>query len=1064
VKKIFLATAVMLLLLVSGAEAFNANFTTSDGRVFLDLSQNNTINISIGAMSNNITEVELRYTTNLAGSPLPDLYINYSNGTSGTSVNFTDRTNYTASAISRTYLFNFTNGTATPLIQNGSTQQFWINVAARRMDGGSGAMLALQITARDINGQINTSTINFYPSFAFTGYIVNETGCSTCWQNATNMSIYGVTYSQNSPPSSTLLATTLTNASGYFRLRQVNASASFSGFQLKMIYYNSTGTATKTGMIMPQFPAMMYYGAGMEGEFDMSLNGATFYLQPAHTINISASNGTAPVSFGYEIVDQALGFPVESQSQQKVTNAQIVLPANRGYTVSFFRMPAFGGGSTSGYNFDPSCATSDFMNDTLCPTPPKTYAISASNASAGNTTTINQSLIVRKVNVWGCLTPQAGANNSVLNITSIKVKMLPWTTDAGSFVPPTSGDDGRINITTSINYTVSGCQFAQFNLSLLNQTSYMIEFYAKNGSSEASDPGSANNLAAFLNFSATDNLVRNGSLFKLAGTYRLSNVTSVPVNTSSIKINVINSSGGAVTTSINANVKVKNSQAGIGTVFYMIDSNAISNGSFYLPIFNNSNYAKVMIFSQNGPPKEVRINLSASEMNITVASMGMDKGFRKFHANGSLGTVNTSSTPIALRFLRNTPECAIANAPSDCLITEMNASAFNPLKAMLAGKVHMEVKITSTNVSLIFKDYDMMSARQPPMESILEENATGRSTTDGSSAVSDTWNFGSFAPSDSYSNVTIIIPYSDSSSHSSYLNESAQVNMSIPVLYDENNLPLWNRTSGHGHNNLTDDFIKYNQTFYRELLNSTGIRCISGGLNNTCSINTTSNFLALHLPHFSTVGAVVSGSATVASSASTSSSSGSGGGGGSGSGGKTYTISQEQLTNGYEKTLYAYDKIRSNISGQYHTVMLIKISSTGATINVSSTPQQRVILKGTAEKFDVTEDGKYDLSVTVHETNTTAGWARVTVAKTENTAMTDTPEENNEETTSGSGSGKAAGVGEERLISNNTWWTIAVIAAIIILAILIAIIATKYQEYKEKDKSRRIRVYGNIAK
>src|SRR3989338_3041822 len=106
-----------------------------------------------------------------------------------------------------------------------------------------------------------------------------------------------------------------------------------------------------------------------------------------------------------------------------------------------------------------------------------------------------------------------------------------------------------------------------------------------------------------------------------------------------------------------------------------------------------------------------------------------------------------------MRFLRTTdPACGLPNATSSCEITSMNASSFNPLKAMLAGKVNMEIKITSTNVSLIFYDYDMFSAKQPPMESILDQNASGRSTSSGTRAVQDTWNFGSFAPADSYAN------------------------------------------------------------------------------------------------------------------------------------------------------------------------------------------------------------------------------------------------------------------------------------------------------------------------
>ncbi len=1044
--------------------AFDANFSSSSP--FLDLSQNNTINITIGAMSNNITEIEFRYQTNLAGSPLPDLFINSSNGTSATSINFSDNTNYSAT-ITRTYLLNFTNSSGTPIINNGTTKNFWISVAARRMDSGTGALLSLQIKTKDLNGNINTTTISFFPSFAFTGYVLNETACVSCGQNGTNVSIYGASQTQNGPPSSTLLASTMTNASGYFRIARVNASSSFGGFQLKMVYYNATGTATKTGMIMPQFPSFMYYGAGGDGEFDMSLNGATFYLQQAFTINLSANNGTTPVSFGYEIVDQALGFPIESSSQQKTNNVQVVVPASRGYTISFFRMPAFPG-SSIGYSNDPACFGTDFMNDSLCPAPPKTYAISAANAVGGNVSIINQSLIIRKVNLIGCLNPASGVNSSPVNVTAINIKMLPWTTSAGSFVPPTRGDDGRINLTQSINYTTTGCPFAFYNISVLNQTGYMLEFYAKNGSVESDNPGSANNLASFINLTSNDELRMNGTLYKLAGTYRTTNQTGLAINTSSIKINVINSSGGAVTTSINANIKVRHTASGIGTVFYMIDTSSISNGSFYLPIFNNSNYAKAMIFSQNGPPKEISLNLSATEINITMTSMSMDKGFKKFNSTGGLDSTNTTSIPIRMRFLRNTPECGMADAPSTCVITEMNASSFNPLKALLAGKVNMELKITSTNVTLIYKDYDMMSAKQPPMESVMGDSADARGTTSGSTAVRDTWNFGSFAPADSYSNVTVIIPYSDTTTASGYINDSAQVNVSIPVLYDENNRVTWNKSMGSDYVNLSDDFSAYNSTYYRGLMNTSGVICQSGGFNETCFKNTTGNYLALNIPHFSTIGAQISGAATTASSDSSSSGSG-GGGGGGGNGYHTYSITQYQLDSGYNKVLYAYDKIRMNISGQYHNVMLISISSSGATINVSSTPQQKVFAIGEKSSFDVTDDGKKDIEVKLEKINSTSGWANVTVTRitTTNNSIVPQNQTNNNAQIPQQPASKGVGAGtlsEEKIISSSTWWTIGIIVTIIVLAIIVALLITKYQQYKENKNSRKVRVYGNLAK
>src|SRR3989344_3603411 len=742
------AFSIVFILAIAGfASAMNANFTINNPSSFYNFGQNDTFNFSIGAMTENITHVVILFTSTDAD---PDIFVVDGNGTTASNITF--RNASSDAGASTTINLTFENTTAAGIIPNGTTRNFWITVRSR---SNSQSAMAFTINTTGITGATNlsvTSSLQFYPAFAFTGYVRNETGCSTCWQNGTNVTIYGITRDPTGGPST-------------------SAALSF-------------------------------------------------------TMNLTATNGPSNVSFGYEVIDNALGFPVESQFQKKTYNEVIVLPANRAYTISFFRMFSFPG-SSFGYLMDPTAcdmnnlSRRDNMNDSTCPAPPKAYNINKSTAVGGAVIQTNQSLVMRKTTIHGCINVQAGANNSDINITSISIKMLPWTTDTGSFVPPRSGDDGSINLTRDINITYPGC-FAYYNFSLLNQTGYMLEFYAGNASlgNASANPAAANNLAAFQNLTTNDNLEVNVTLYKLAGNFYNTNTSGVSVNTSLMKVNIINSTGGLVTTNVNVNLKVRNRAAGIGTVYYIVDSQSISNGTFYVPVLNNSNYAKVMVFSQNGPPRETSMNLSASEINITVRSMGMEKGFRKFQDNGTLDTVNTTSTPIQMRFLQTTPECSIPDAPSSCEITNMSAGNFNPLKALLAGKVNMEIKITSTNVSLIFHDYDMMSAKQPPMESILEENASAR-TNEAGTSVQETWNFGSFAPADSYTNVTIIIPYSDSSSASTYLNDSAAANLSIPLLYDENSNLLYNSSRGDVPANLTEDFLEYNNSFYRALINST---------------------------------------------------------------------------------------------------------------------------------------------------------------------------------------------------------------------------------------------------
>src|SRR3989338_2560113 len=1064
------AFSIVFILAIAGfASAMNANFTINNPSSFYNFGQNDTFNFSIGAMTENITHVVILFTSTDAD---PDIFVVDGNGTTASNITF--RNASSDAGASTTINLTFENTTAAGIIPNGTTRNFWITVRSR---SNSQSAIAFTINTTGITGATNlivTSSLQFYPAFAFTGYVRNETGCSTCWQNGTNVTIYGITRDPTGGPStSAALSSTMTNLSGYFRLANVNASPNFQGYQLKTIFYNVSGLATKTGMPLPEFPSFMYYnsrggGEGGEEMFDMTLNGGTFYLQPGFTINLTATNGTSNVSFGYEVIDNALGFPVESQFQKKTYNEVIVLPANRAYTISFFRMFSFPG-SSFGYLMDPTAcdmnnlSRRDNMYDSTCPAPPKAYNNNKSTAVGGAVIQTNQSLVMRKTTIHGCINVQAGANNSDINITSISIKMLPWTTDTGSFVPPRSGDDGSINLTRDINITYPGC-FAYYNFSLLNQTGYMLEFYAGNASlgNASANPAAANNLAAFQNLTTNDNLEVNVTLYKLAGNFYNTNTSGVSVNTSLMKVNIINSTGGLVTTNVNVNLKVRNRAAGIGTVYYIVDSQSISNGTFYVPVLNNSNYAKVMVFSQNGPPRETSMNLSASEINITVRSMGMEKGFRKFQDNGTLDTVNTTSTPIQMRFLQTTPECSIPDAPSSCEITNMSAGNFNPLKALLAGKVNMEIKITSTNVSLIFHDYDMMSAKQPPMESILEENASAR-TNEAGTSVQETWNFGSFAPADSYTNVTIIIPYSDSSSASTYLNDSAAANLSIPLLYDENSNLLYNSSRGDVPANLTEDFLEYNNSFYRALINSTnGINVSKEDISSVAFMNTSANYLALKVPHFSTIGAVVSGSAlatTSSSTTSTSTSSGSGSGSGTTSSywQNTFAKDDKELSvlASINQLLRIRERVSIKVNSETHHVGVVELSSTSATVNISSIPQQAVLKTGESAKFDLTNDNYYDVLITLNSIVSSYGTkANLTIASiremkpSANAGTTDSVEDPSEDATNSIS--QPQGLIVDKKMPTTVW--------IIVIIIVLVALAVVYYFVWGKDKDIRSRV------
>ncbi len=79
----------------------------------------------------------------------------------------------------------------------------------------------------------------------------------------------------------------------------------------------------------------------------------------------------------------------------------------------------------------------------------------------------------------------------------------------------------------------------------------------------------------------------------------------------------------------------------------------------------------------------------------------------------------------------------------------------------------------------------------------------------------------------------------------------------------------------------------------------------------------------------------------------------------------TYSAGESELEEGFTKEVGAAQRMRVRVDGEVHYVGVISLTTTSATINVSSTPQQKVFSVGETHKFDVNDNGYYDLSVTL---------------------------------------------------------------------------------------------------
>ncbi len=902
--KLVVIAIVFFLFGISGADALNTTLNTtpiSSGFTpdFINIDANTMmlVNLTTNATEGNVTSVTFSFgagASYVASSNRSSL-LDWAFSTTGTSIAWTYGAGATVFPANATYnfYFNITAGTAGELSlipQITVTKYNETNASVSHT-----LTTAINVTA-DGRATAGILTVNF----ALAGFVKNETGSLS---NNTNVSVYAVVMQPNAPPAEWFLRSTRTDANGFFSLTGINATSFTSTvYRVKIIHYNETlsnnGVATKVGPTLPPFPGMLFSRppkmAGRE-DFDAppTINGTTFNLQPAVTLNISATDWNGIYNkFGYEVSDINSGFPIDSSIFASTANVQVVVPAGRDYNVMVARPPSDG---TVGFlSGPPTVCNGTFINATTCPSMPR------SNASTGSLTAVSGSSINVRFNLtdiqrqfYGCLSVSGNATQ-IDNITVINPRMMPYA----GFVPPVEADDGNISTSDQaqlnmtfhkLNTSCPASAIAWFNISLLSST-YLVEFFGSNttvSNAAFSAVGVVQNVSL-----ASGSVNLNLTLKPMLGTWYTGGLGAV--NTSKMLFNFTNASGTTLTQAPNVELVVYYPQT--GKIRYMIDTTEISSGIFYFPIVNETNvFARINVYGR-GPPVEKKVNLTATKVVVTVDD-GAGFGFRRMLANGTLDTdMNVSAIPIQMRFLTNSAACNVVDPATSCELATMTAASFNPFKVMMAGKVNMELKIISSGVKITYINYDMFQAK-PPTNTMFDEASEAASS--GNAVL---WKFGSFAPADAYDYAIIAMPYSDST-----FDEGKEIRASIPVLYDEDMNEVWNRTAGNTQDNLTYDYAgaksaNYNSTGYRGLLDATGVSCSTTDSNIAsfyCYIDISGNILYMRIPHFSSVGPQVSGTAV----GSTAAAAAAGGSGGGGIGDQRSTVVIAQINPGAPATL-----------------------------------------------------------------------------------------------------------------------------------------------------------------
>jgi hypothetical protein len=238
---------------------------------------------------------------------------------------------------------------------------------------------------------------------------------------------------------------------------------------------------------------------------------------------------------------------------------------------------------------------------------------------------------------------------------------------------------------------------------------------------------------------------------------------------------------------------------------------------------------------------------------------------------------------------------------------------------------------------------------------------------------------------------------------------SDYIELTLPVAYSGSNTLSWTDDAGSNGQDV-DSYVN----------------CSSGGSGLTnCQVPVSMGFSAYTIT-------------TPSASVDTSSSAGGGGGGGGLSSGLTYVVTDEDFKGGYKKSLSVGDKIKVNISGEYHLIAVDSLTSSSVRINVTSELQQVTLNIGDVKKFEVTGDDKYDLSVTLNSINATK--VELTVKAIDEIVGFDKDDESVEKDTLLDSEGSEKGLGEDVRGFNGI---IIVIVGIILVGIVIGIIYSK---------------------
>ncbi len=715
-------------------------------------------------------------------------------------------------------------------------------------------------------------------------FIVNSFYLVSAWElngsvyNINGTALYNATinvtvYNQNFQVQGYIA--TYSNQTGWFNLTVTNNATWMYRIVITHFENNATNGTTPIDFIGQSLPAFPFQEMNMTG--GISTN---FYLKEAGTINLTAVNATGQsVTFQYVIKDQTLGYPISEDFQNYASQKTIYIPRDRNYSIMIFpnqSMPV-------SFNWNNFSSTNSYNIST----PSNSINLSTYNAT---THTLHKQFNTTMNLIW---VSGNTTNSSGQSLVWDEFKIIPFILEAGNMIFLGSGgmphnmsawwhnstDGSLLNYTDQYNLSTGF-----YNITLIGpaeSADYILFATARNG---ANYYGGYRNIS--LNYSSSGTQV-NFTMWPLMSTdwnSSNSNITmndaqnwnTINVSTARRGFNLVNSTSILSQVSAHIEATVDYSSYNATEFTFMLDVTQTGNASFYLPLINSTGIKEINVYSQMYAPKRVGTRTSAeisANNNITLST---------FNPGDIEGEISDSN--IFMELYKSNSTCDVPTPSSSCTLgSSSNMGNFNPLNSIIGGG-KISFRMGYGNIEIHYVNVDMLASGPP--DALFDDSATTTTSGDFESAL----RFGSLGPT-IYDYVLVSMPYTPGTSSQTGLDESGQVNISIPLFYDENssgvmnwNTPIWNTTANGTNGTLFSanhsHFNTYSQQWQTLMGNNTCVTNVSTfNSTNPCYIDTANNQIWIRLPHFSGNKPLVSGSVITA----TSSSSGSSGGGGGGS-------------------------------------------------------------------------------------------------------------------------------------------------------------------------------------